>query len=898
MRLGVLSFCALLAAQIAFVAPQSARSAEIPPDAALKIIRAKEQAISAIRWTCREQWIQQKDVHGIAHFALDANGRFRLSTEAIQRASGDVETVGVREIVTFDGEVIRKQHQQLAGDALPPDKEPAMGLIKTDKSTNVLAQGFATQGMRYFFPYFFPLGDGEQARTLSQYLQSKIDQYGVVHVTEGDDGIWQIVVLDTVTPAQDTASDLRMFAHIRFSPGKGRAGAVLEVLTSRLEDPRAAAEQAGESLEKISYELQEIDGFWVPQTVTFFHRTKDLTYDPVVQYTFSDVAVNRPLTEADFIIEWKKGTNMVDEVAGQLYTVSGDPVDEKKAVEAFAVFHGLKVPEQIVAHRRRFILPAVVAVLLLVVILKWGRRFVQHFKGGAAAVMVLGTFLGGVANQSRAGVAEPASANPRFQFDNGWWRDHDGRFEARITQCSFYATGLTMTILGVPYNPVLVSENLVPSVEGVPLNSLQRVLTAYGLVAEGRRDVSIRDLRRIRSGMVAIFALPISGGDHYYVLSRNQKGVYLADVPRGVTYLDDVSADEIAKIDGALAARHGIVLFAYRGVASRSSETVEIRPASIDLGEFGVGGEASSSKSVESTISLQNNSDVPVAVEMYSSCGCLGRLSWQRKIIDANSAEPLTISTSRGDWPQGRRVQYLLAQFSDGRSKRISIFGTRHDGHGSPSMHVSSARETEMRITDRDVDAPQYKTDLGLFVAQELRDGLEVESSMKAVEASIQEVSEESAASSPTSGESHRVVCVLERSKELTENLLSHDNELHALITVRANEVRREAQFRLAITREARIEFSPAEATLNGDARAKVEVITREWFKEAIKEIAVTAQPDGLECGVVRGPEGRYFVELLRSADSAHRHFVVTCHVTFADGDRDARHFTVSSPVN
>ena len=244
---------------------------EINTETALSLISSKEKAISSMRWQCRSQFPSKGAMGGISQVALDLEGRFRIVIQEVALASADkgktFGTLGVSEIRTFDGGICREQKQQQSGNTLPGDKSIAFGTIKKGKGKDTTDQAMTTDGIRYFFPYFFPLGDEENAKTLSEYLRYKLRLGLPVRVNEDDRGVWEITTVDKDIQMPGSTESFRYYAHVKYDPGKGKAGAVLLVIVSSYEAFADAMIHKAGDWDEISYDVQENSGFWIPRSV-------------------------------------------------------------------------------------------------------------------------------------------------------------------------------------------------------------------------------------------------------------------------------------------------------------------------------------------------------------------------------------------------------------------------------------------------------------------------------------------------------------------------------------------------------------------------------------------------------------------------------------------------------
>jgi hypothetical protein len=94
---------------------------------------------------------------------------------------------------------------------------------------------------------------------------------------------------------------------------------------------------------EISYSPVKVGDFYVPERVSVYSDGGESSGDdPRVTYEYSNISLNQPLGANEFLIDWKKGTMVDDEVTSQRYIASDKPIDEAEAVNDFMVAHGIK----------------------------------------------------------------------------------------------------------------------------------------------------------------------------------------------------------------------------------------------------------------------------------------------------------------------------------------------------------------------------------------------------------------------------------------------------------------------------------------------------------------------------------------------------------------------------
>ncbi len=424
---------------VSFCLRQKLRTIPIDTSTAIRLIATKEKAVSVVRFKCRisEPWKNHPALSSVVDVAMDSDGHFRLEARGTERAGfgGEViDSVGVDVISTFNGSIRREQEQYERGVAAPTSNAIPLGRVIERGKTPMAELGHRIKCLSYFFPYFFPFDD-ESGTTLSEYLVEKTKQGFPVRVNETDNGIWEISAGNRDIYVETLQKTLRNYIHIEYAPGKGKAGAVLKLVVSGHEKyADAMTHKPGNSWDEATFDLQVVEGFTVPRFVRVEAGFPGSTPTVFAEYTYGDVQLNRPLANDDFLIRWKKGTNVVDNVAGQRYVVSGTPVDEKKAVELFTRSHDLKPQTKLPEGRSRFIwvvgASSIVLAMLICVLIyrRWKKR-----KGTALSLLCVLLFASAAAESCRAQEVEREtdSKDKTFLFDDGWWRVSDGTKETK-----------------------------------------------------------------------------------------------------------------------------------------------------------------------------------------------------------------------------------------------------------------------------------------------------------------------------------------------------------------------------------------------------------------------------------------------------------------------------------
>ena len=868
----------------------------IDADTAIRLIREKEKEISSIRFQCRLQW--DKGLDGMCKILLDTSGRFRIDMQGMEPTRNNKnKTVAINDIHTFDGNVYRQQSEHQRNNANPESKAPPRGTIK-EKTADLGNQGMATRCIRYFYPYFFSLTDDNYPGTLSEYLKSRQKVGLPVHVEETDKGQWEISTVHKEFAIPKSTKGVRYYTHILYAPDEGRAGAILRVVVSRHEEFAASlAHKAGWNTPygDMVYDLQKVGSFRVPRSVRVIHdRGNGSTTETEAEYAYSQVEINRPLAQHDYEIAWKKGTNVIDEVAKQRYVVTGSPIDELESVERYRNAHKLKeeINTSTLPDRHSRYVSWGVFALLLVLIFLLAYRSRKHWKSSSLLIILIVPNLIAWSTACRAENAKMPKESAReeaFVFDNGWWRVSDGIREARITQCAFYVTTFTLNYFNIPCNPVFISENLPPSPRGVSLDKIQRLLQAHGLDAEGRKNVRLEDLLHLPAGACAIVALPIPrAGDHYFVIGRSEEGLFCADVPWHVVFLDKISKSGQADLEKKLAERQGVVLLVRRHSESVDfSRAIHISPEQADLGDFPVICGGTVPKKFRPEITFSNTSSRPVAVSIKTSCGCVGNMTWKNKIIDVGSREKLVIEISPTAWGIEKHREEIAVIFPDSTQKILSITGAGYAGEGTKSFHLVSPKELTFQIHEEDARTYRKNFQVEVVASPGVADSLQAESSVSWLRPSTAPVLGNAETVTPQS-DSRRIIFTIAGSDKLLNELCEYDNTVSGLITITAKPSGLQTRCSILLKREPRISAAPRIVYLDrNNITTTVTIQTKGKNFPAIKTLTATAKPDGLAYSIRK--EGiAYFLELQPTPAARSRHFVVTCHAELENGDRDS----------
>jgi hypothetical protein len=185
----------------------------------------------------------------------------------------------------------------------------------------------------------------------------------MVEITETKDGNWEIKTNyphadDYVgSPSEDPH---RGFQTIVYSPVKG---AVLSADTAN-----------GNPLKvynRVLCGLQEVNGFWVPETIRSFNTINK----SATEHRYSKVQVNQPVDDALFRFEIPQKTRVVDHLEKKVYQAGDAAVDEAKASSDYRISQGLPLREGgILSSMTMWILATLIVLSLVAGFLFWWNR--------------------------------------------------------------------------------------------------------------------------------------------------------------------------------------------------------------------------------------------------------------------------------------------------------------------------------------------------------------------------------------------------------------------------------------------------------------------------------------------------------------------------------------------
>jgi len=480
-----------------------------------------------------------------------------------------------------------------------------------------------------------------------------------------------------------------------------------------------------------------------------------------------------------------------------------------------------------------------------------------------------------------------------FEFDNGWWRLNElGQREARISQCGFYSSLFVLEYFERSFSPLLVSENLPVSEHGVALDRIQNLLQAHGLKTTGRKNVTFADLKRISVDTVAIVAIPdIQEAAHYYVVAPTKKGAALIDTPFGVALLNEIAPPTLKDLDERLASQGGIVLFVQPIVIKNSpkiAESIYVSPTEQDLGEFLVDVDLETTEPFRPRFEIQNTSAVPVAIEIQTSCGCVGKTNWKTRIIDAKGKETLEFEVSPRSWINGKKTEVVLLKFPDASQKFISITGTGHGGEGSATMKLENPSALVFDIGNEDARGYSKKLTKDVLLSSSNADSLSIKTNVSWLKATIV------AHADLPNADNERICsidCDVTISDKEIEDLCDNDNALHGKVTVTGEPSGLQVQFDVIVRRAPLIGAVPNTFSLAKGQRGELMISACENTRSTIKEVKVRRNAEdvaSIVCDLQRIDDKVHQATISFSPDPRSRHQLIRFDVLFENGMQDS----------
>lgn len=311
----------------------------IPPERAIEVARAHEAnflaRVRTARWSVKNGYGKIPNISDLSDLRFErdpqastrstsyvdlAAGRYRYSFSGIvgvRQANGEVSYTNIDVVRINDGQIDLEFTRQTPGREPPPPTAPAHGRISRDRFVEFMDEVGASSGLGWFPPNFWNV-------RFSKFLEDRHAQGKLFKIESQPDGTWII----HSTPADPHSPPGGSDARLGYDPQRGLV--LWEELTG---NPDAKIKEwAGKIWHRHVIVWQEIEkGLWVPARFDYLNLAAKI----VARIEYHDVVINQPLDEKEFTLEFPIGTQVIDNVGRKLYTVTGQPIDEKQAAQLF-----------------------------------------------------------------------------------------------------------------------------------------------------------------------------------------------------------------------------------------------------------------------------------------------------------------------------------------------------------------------------------------------------------------------------------------------------------------------------------------------------------------------------------------------------------------------------------
>lgn len=267
------------------------------------------------------------------------------------------------------------------------------------------------------------------------------------------------------------------------------------------------------------------------------------------------------------------------------------------------------------------------------------------------------------------------------ETDGKWIINHPDARKIYAVQCGLDVTLFVLKYFKIDYSLPRVSLGLPLSTDGIALADIQKMLHAYGLIAEARKGATIKQIAsRLDGERIAILPLGMGNGkNHYYLALADDQGVIqLVNVSKGVSPLVRTDSPSINEgIEKRFRDAGSVVLFVGKPKKQVEpvSQIVKLIPEQIELGEFMIGG-PDASQSLSASFDIINTSDAPILVSsVQASCGCT-QPEWEGGILEAGTRRTVVFAIIPGGWGRGEQKKMARVTFADNSTLDVTIHGT------------------------------------------------------------------------------------------------------------------------------------------------------------------------------------------------------------------------------
>lgn len=419
----------------------------------------------------------------------------------------------------------------------------------------------------------------------------------------------------------------------------------------------------------IRYKQESLEnGVWWPKEV--------LEYDWLNgggrRVLISDVELDPIHAHDPFSIVVPDGVRVIDHVAGLAYTSGENAEAQAKAMQEYVRRAGaLNSDSWLPMWAKLLTLGSILAVVFLLVLNKAGKRFFW-----------MGCLFASLQSGGQA-FCQPSS---KFEWQADGWVLHSGQHSTRVTQCGFDVTLVMLHLMSLNFDAIAVNRELVPSLEGIRLSDIKRLLEHHGLKVEARQSLLLKDVVRNVSGSCAAIVKvpgPISEVSHYVVIYENESGQkLLLDPPKSPILLGPGAGENLQDV---------VALFC-RKVNSKHYPALAVAPEEI---VFGVGDKRDSDGFVVKSFEIFNPGPATVVSEIITPCGCIEIMTSASNLLQSEGKIRFDLKLDVAAWGDHRQVKEVLVETPQGIKAKVGIRSSiPEEGSGSVLPRACIFRQT------------------------------------------------------------------------------------------------------------------------------------------------------------------------------------------------------------
>jgi hypothetical protein len=862
------SVFALALALILAVCGKAAADKPVSKDAAIQTMKRLEQLIHSAKWQIEttagqikppyteKDYIPNKNRGFVRSYVViePISGRYRFDQEIIapvsKRSGGSPQglneplpsMLATRLAYSYDGKREREFKASKAGETLPAPEEPGLGEIlkpagKVYKE-KVLQVGVA------FFPGMF------WGQPFSEYLATTRDP---VSITDDERGRWLLKLKD---PHDD-------LVHVTYDLEKG--GAITAV------DNYA---RDGKKLFRCyRLQLQQLaNGFWAPKSGLNYVVSGQLCE----QSRFSNIVINPELNPNLFTIHFPPGTRVADaDRGGRVFTVGTGPEGDLAAIKSFIEKEGFQYdlppatenenqsndtsrlpPKSRSLVWRLFLSTSLLLLLIGLLLWRWPRKR----KDGATTVSVIVILILSLWTRSASAQQSlPQQPTPAQDY--------------KISQCGYNVTAFTLVYFKIECFANAVYDALEPTEKGVQFAKIKDVLSAHGLEATFRQNVTGADLEKVvKAGTLAIFPIKLkekSQEHHYGIIAYHpKKGPLLVDAPLKASEFDT------EKVTAVLREVDGLVLFVRKPKPDRQ-ESLAVRtslsPDSHDLGNFVARGDR------QITVKLSNKGKTPVFLSgVMTPCTCM-QATWKPTLLRSGEHLDVGIQIFLQHWPDNATEQRIVFSFPDGSNRSLLIKGAKsvYDPNNTLSADPPSIRIDSTVLPG---DSPITK-EITLSVPPKHRGKLRCESTVSWLKAHLNE------------RDNARIKL------QITPNssLFSKGNEAEGRLKVNTEDGSLATEVKVVLYRKPFFTCSPLLVSVNRSVASshKILILPGTQSVNNLKCVKIDADNKAIKAEVTSNADGSLAIQLIISTDISSGVHSLECLIESDRGQRAAAYLPI-----